>query len=369
MGASAIFPGVPLRAGMYESFYLRAVAPDEPVGAWIRHTVHKRPGRAPRGSIWCTIFDASRGRPFMHKTTSERLHAPAGGWIAVGRPDEIAPAGSEADADVSAGADLSARAPASADDGEDARADERARGGARLIPGEAHGACGPARWWLRFTSREPELRHFPRRWLYRTPLPRTKLTTPMPTASFDGTVEIAGREPLRLHGWQGMVGHNWGSEHAERWIWLHGVGFEEEPEAWLDVALGRVKLAGRMTPWVANGALALDGRRSRIGGFAARGQRVAETADGCTLELAGEGGLKIGAQVRAPAQSTAGWQYADPDGETHDVANCSIAALELTITSPGAGAPRLLRTAHGGAYELGMREHNHGVPIAPFSDG
>ena len=31
--------------------------------------------------------------------------------------------------------------------------------------------------------------------------------------------------------------------------------------------------------------------------------------------------------------------------------------------------PRTLRTAHGGAYELGMREHDHGVPIAPFLDG
>jgi hypothetical protein len=166
-----------------------------------------------------------------------------------------------------------------------------------------------------------------------------------------------------------MVGHNWGSEHAERWIWLHGVTFEEEPDAWLDVALGRVKVAGRMTPWVANGALALHGRRSRIGGLGARGLRVAETAEGCTLELAGEGGLKIQAQVRSPAQSTAGWRYADPDGGSHDVVNCSIAALDLTVTSQGASAPRLLRAAHGGAYELGMREHDHGVPIAPFSDG
>jgi hypothetical protein len=363
MGASPIFPGVPLRAGMYESFYLRAVAPDEPVGAWIRHTVHKRPGRAPRGSIWCTIFDASRGRPFMHKTTSEQLHAPAGGWIAVGSPDEIAGAGGDAGADESAGTDESAGG------GEDARAGEQAPGGARLTPGEARGACGPARWSLRFSSRVPELRHFPRQWLYRAPLPRTKLTTPMPAASFDGTLEIAGREPLSLRGWQGMVGHNWGSEHAERWIWLHGVGFEEEPDAWLDVALGRVKLAGRMTPWVANGALGLDGRRWRIGGFGARGTRVMETADACTLQVAGEGGLKIQAQVSSPAQSTAGWQYADPDGGGHDVANCSIAALELSVTSPGAGAPRMLRTAHGCAYELGMREHDHGVPIAPFSDG
>src|SRR4029077_6963761 len=90
MGASAIFPDTRLRAGMYESFYLRTVSPDEPVGAWIRHTVHKRPGRPPRGSIWCTIFDAGRGRPFMHKLTSEQLRAAAGGWIEIGQAGQVA---------------------------------------------------------------------------------------------------------------------------------------------------------------------------------------------------------------------------------------------------------------------------------------
>ena len=43
-----------------------------------------------------------------------------------------------------------------------------------------------------------------------------------------------------------MIGHNWGAEHAERWIWLHGV-FEQG--AWLDKALGRVKVGPVLTPW------------------------------------------------------------------------------------------------------------------------
>ena len=63
-------------------------------------------------------------------------------------------------------------------------------------------------------------------------------------------VELGGREPLRVDGWPGMVGHNWGSEHAERWIWLHGVAFDGD-DAWLDLALGRVRVAGRLTPWLA----------------------------------------------------------------------------------------------------------------------
>lgn len=84
MPVSAIFPTAPMRAGMYESFCLRAVSPDEPVDVWIRNTVHKRPGRPPQGSVWCTLFDARRGRPFMHKETTDELTVPAGGWIAVG---------------------------------------------------------------------------------------------------------------------------------------------------------------------------------------------------------------------------------------------------------------------------------------------
>src|SRR2546430_17007047 len=90
MATAAVFPQTSMGAGMYESFYLRTVSAREPVGAWIRHTVHKAPGRPARGSLWCTVFDAARGRPFMHKLTADELQVPADGWIAV------APAGGAA---------------------------------------------------------------------------------------------------------------------------------------------------------------------------------------------------------------------------------------------------------------------------------
>ena len=48
--------------------------------------------------------------------------------------------------------------------------------------------------------------------------------------------------------------------------------------------------------------------------------------------------------------------------------NCSVAALELRVSSREGEPARTLRTPHGGAYELGLREHDHGVPIAPFPD-
>jgi len=312
---------------MYESFFLRAVSPSEPVGAWIRYTVHKRAGQAPRGSLWCTVFDAARGAPFMHKHTSATLSAPAGEWIAIGSGEESATLG----------------------------------------PWLAEGGCGGARWSLRIRDAEPELRHIERSWLYSAPLPRTKLTSPAPAARFDGTIELPDRT-LELDGWRGMLGHNWGSEHAERWIWLHGLDFAEDPGGWIDLALGRVLVAGHLTPWVASGAICAGGRRLRLGGLTARGVRVAESPGRCSLTVPGQGGVLLEAHVDSPLSSCAGWRYADPDGGEHDVVNCSVAKLSLNLR-PRAEAALTLHSGHGGAYELGMRERDHGVAIAPFPDG
>lgn len=338
-----VFPGIPLARGMYESFYLRAVSPSEPVGAWIRYTVHKRPGTRAKGSLWCTVFDARRGAPFMHKHTTEDLSAPQGSWIAIGGEPvagELATAGRPASMSASA---------------------------SRLGAGFAEGRCGLAAWQLRFQGGEPELRHLEPGWLYRMPLPRTKLTSPTPATRFTGTIELPGRT-LTLDDWPGMVGHNWGAEHAARWIWLHGVGFEQDERAWIDVGLGRVMIAGRLTPWLASGAVSLAGQRFRVGGLGARGIVVAESPERCTVRLPAKGGLAVEARIEVPSGTTAGWRYADPDGGEHDVVNCSIAELVVNVRPRGAAAT-LLSTRHGGAYELGMREHDHGVPLAPFADG
>jgi hypothetical protein len=326
MAVRAQFPAATIAQGMYESFYLRAVSPTEPIGLWIRYTVHKAPGGAPTGSLWCVLFDSRSGAPFMHKRSTSALRVPAGEWIGISEDAEIGPS-------------------------------------------SARGICGDASWSLSFTTREAELRHLAPSLLYRTPLPRTKLTSPAPAASFTGRFAIAGREAIDLDGWPGMVGHNWGTEHAERWIWLHGANFDEAPDAWIDVGLGRLLLGRRLTPWAASGALCIDGRRHRLGGLLRRGTVVEESLEGCTITLAGERGTRVQLRATVPPASAAGWRYADPDGGDHDVVNCSVAALALEARMPGEPEPVMLSSAHGGAYELGMRELDHGFPIAAFPDG
>ena len=302
---------------------------------WIRHTVHKPPGRAPRGSVWCTVFDAARGAP-VHAQAHHRARCacPRGGWIEVG------------------------------DRGAAMR-------GAAIGP-RAERRCGAARWSLRFDARSsPSCATCPASWLYRAPLPRTKLTSPAPLARFDG-VARAARPASRSScaAGAGMVGHNWGAEHAERWIWLHGCGFD-----------GRARcMAGRRARARAD-RLAADavGRQRRALASTASGTASAASSPrgrACpsartepSCELAGQRGLTLRVRARGPAGDRRGLALRRPrGGGEHDVVNCSIAAS----SSPSAGAvpaSAVLLSDHGGAYELGMRERDHGVPIAPFGDG
>src|SRR5436190_22611846 len=79
----ARFPDVPHAGGHYESFYLRAAHPSEPLGIWIRYTVHKRPDAEPTGSLWFTLFDAKAAGPWAMKVTEPGPRVPSGGFIEI----------------------------------------------------------------------------------------------------------------------------------------------------------------------------------------------------------------------------------------------------------------------------------------------
>lgn len=322
---TARFPVVARPAGHYESFYLKACHPAQRVGLWIRYTVHKRPDAESTGSLWFTLF--GEGRP---RAVKETFAGPSAGT------DEYVRVGSSF---LSPGA----------------------------VVGQAAGEGRAASWDLSFDSAPEALHHLPRGWMYRAPLPRTKLLSPHPQARFSGHAEIDG-DRVDLDGWRGMVGHNWGAQHAERWIWTHADGMGDGGEDWLDIALGRIKVGSATLPWIANGVLCLDGERLRVGGPQnLRRTEVSEAPERCELVLPGHD-LTVQATVGAPRERFVGWVYADPDGSEHHAVNCSVADMELVVSRPGR-PPRTLRCEGGAAYELGMREHDHGMVIEPFPDG
>jgi hypothetical protein len=186
--------------------------------------------------------------------------------------------------------------------------------------------------------------------MYRSRLPRTKLLSLSPSTVFDGTLEVDG-ETVDVTGWPGMVGHNWGEQHAASWVWLHGVAFEGRgTDTWLDVAVGRIALGPVTTPWVANGALSLDGERLVLGGLGRRVSVAAED-DACVLHVPGKD-VTVTATAAAPADAFVEWDYANPDGSMHRVVNCSVADLALRVERRGAAPVELTAPARA-AYELG----------------
>jgi hypothetical protein len=329
MNQSARFPGVGVKAGHYESFYVKACRPGGGRGIWIRHTVHKRPGAEPNASIWFTLFDREAEGPRATKVTvpAAELSAPEGSWVKVD--------------------------------------------GAEIGPGRAAGSVRTealeASWDLAFSGDAEPCKYLPADWLYEAPLPRTKFVAPFPNASFSGRLAVAGEE-IELDGWPGMIGHNWGSEHAERWVWLEGTGFGEDAGAYFDAGAARIEVGSWTTPWVPSGMLMLDGEAHRLGGFGRiRAARIEESPTACEFTLPGRD-VVVRGRVSAPQKDFVGWVYADPKGPEHNTVNCSVSDLELTVERPAEPA-RHLTLAAAAAYELGMRETDHGIPIQPYPDG
>ena len=330
METRARFPDIASSDGHYESFYLKACDPAGSRAIWIRHTIHKRPGEQPTGAIWMTYFDALRGPPraAKHQRPYSEISTPEDSYVRIGE-SEIGPGW--------------------------ARGSVAARG-------------VTASWGLRFSDRHEALYYLPKEWMYRRSIPRTKMVAPHPGALFDGTIELNG-ERIELRAWPGMVGHNWGSEHAERWVWIHGTGLgDTESTDYFDFAAGRVRLAGMTTPWIANGRLVLDGKSHTLGGLGRiRGTRLQAESISCEFTIPGDG-VTIDGTVSAPAEQFVAWIYSDPPGGEHHALNCSIADLELQVKRPGQKPVEFNQIASG-VYEYGSRETDHGIPIQPFPDG
>ena len=313
MKTSARFPDIDISEGHYESFFLKASDPAGGRAVWIRHTVLRRPGEELDAAVWFTYFDASRGPPraARRRLPQEAISAPAEAYIRID--------------------------------------------GAELGPGWCRGQMTSpdltATWGLRFNDHHDPLRYLPE-WAYRRRLPRTKLTAPHPGALFDGTIELDG-ERIDVTAWPGIVGHNWGAEHAERWVWIHGTSPKGAASTdYLDFAAGRARLGVARTPWIAFGRLILAGEQYELGGWArARRTKLDPSETSCRFTVPGEG-VTVEGTIAAPAERFVEWVYADPSGGERDVLNCSISDLDFRVRRRGRD-DRELSIEAGAVYEFG----------------
>ena len=289
----------------YESWFVSARDPAGQRALWIRHTRHRPRHGRPSAALWCAVAGPGLSEP---PTVVKQVF-----------PDM--PAGTAAS-------------------------------GARFL-GEAAMSGHVAAWDLAIDGGEPPLRHLRPSVLYRAPLPRTKLEAPVPHGSVSGELRVDGTS-LAVSGWRGTAGHNWGSEHAESWVWLHADGFGDLPGGWLELVLARVRAGRALLPWTAFGALRLDGARLPLGGL---GRPATVSADdGRLTATVTAPGARLELSVTAEPGQAVVLTYADPAGGTRVVSHSLLANAELTLRRP-AGNQRL--TAALCAYEYGTA---HAVP-------
>src|SRR4051812_32467185 len=172
----ARFPEIPQKAGHYESFYLKLVQPGGGRGAWIRHTVHKRPKEEVTCAIWFVLFDSSAAGPRATKRQfgADELSATADTYIRV------------ADASLTDGRAL----------------------------GRVETDVLAAKWDLSFADSHEPFHHLPRDFLYSAKLPKTKFLIPYPDAVFNGELEVGGGR-TELRDWGVLVGPKSGPRAAD----------------------------------------------------------------------------------------------------------------------------------------------------------
>ena len=214
-------------------------------------------------------------------------------------------------------------------------------------------------WDLRFSTPRSSLRHLPWPLLYRTPLPKTKATSPALDMDVAGWFEVNG-ERSEVADVPGMQGHNWGTEHAYRWLWCHSnhlVG--EGPEAAgavfeglsAKLAIGPVK-----TPWISLLHLRYGDERFAIDTIR-RPLAIRSDAQGLRWTFTGTSGrTRLEGVAEAPAERFVGVNYILPDGRRIPCLNATGGGLELRLFRRERGTWRLadiLRAEDTAALELG----------------
>jgi hypothetical protein len=300
--------------GHYESWFQRANHPDRPLGFWIRYTIFAPKGRpdAAIGELWAVFFDGER----RHITTVKEEH-PIASCRFSARMLDVTIASSRLDRERLEG--------------------NASRGGHTI------------RWSLAYRSPEPPLLLLPER-LYEAPVPRAKSVVGSPNARFEGTIEVDG-ERVVIDGWIGSQNHNWGSRHTDRYAWGQVAGFDDAPDAFLEVATARVRIGPLWTPPLTPIVLRLGGREHRLHALAqAVRARARYEPFQWTFESA-DREVRIAGTIAAAASSFVALPYRNPPGGIKTCLNTKIARCDLTVERRGERR-RTLSAASRAAFEI-----------------
>jgi hypothetical protein len=302
-------PGTP---GWYEVFYVTASL-GEGRAVWLRWTLLRPRGGEATCALWACAFGRGRERWFASRRTLDagQWSPRAGGGVSVGASD-LAP---------------------------------------DRCAGETSDTSGrPMRWELSWTPVAEPATYFPPA-LEKAAGGATFPVAAVPLARASGWVDVDG-ERIDLEDVPLQQSHLFGGRHANRWGWVHALGFDDDPGGFLTLIWARPQRAGGRVPAASSLLVRVDGTLHRSGGL--RAVRWHDKGGDAVIFSGRAGDARVDGVVRAYSNRLTGVTYHDPDGTEVYCANTEIADLDATISVDGSSRRVRCTTACG--FERGARQ-------------
>jgi hypothetical protein len=277
-----------MKAPHYQSRFIRANNPLRPQALWLRETLLLPTTGPATADVWVMLFD-----PGCNAALKESYPI--------------------ADADFH-------------DDPWTARI-----GATTLDDHSARGESGSARWELAIKpGDEAPVKLLTDRG-YKAPFPTAKSMVRHPLARFDGHVELGDRR-VDVVGWTGSVNHNWGRRHTPAYAFGQVCGFDDAPDAGLEIVTARAGVGRVLLPPVTLLVFRYAGREFAVRSvLSARRTRGRYEPFGWSFG-AGIDGLVLDGEITAEPADVIGLTYTDTDGGSKYCYNSAIATCRVRLS-------------------------------------
>ena len=320
------------KRGHYEVYYLKWNHLKTQTAVWLRYTLHVPIAGCgePTASLWGIFFDAKDLTQNQALKSTFPIHA----WKATRNPFSFHV------------------------------------GTAVLTDGSAKGRIENKErffeWDLKWDPSPETICYLPYPWLYKAPLPKTKVLTPNIDVRFRGTFRTQ-RETFVCEGEPGEQTHIWGIKHAERWVWGHCNIFKEDPHAVFWGLSAQIPIGPWVTPPLSVFYFRYRGGEYLVNRLWKGWSHPTEFSLGrwnFTANVSKD--LRLKGEFRVSSDRCVGVEYQDPDGDRLYCNNTKIADFRLDILQKRRGewfSESSLCAEGTAAWELVERKSHPEVPI------
>jgi hypothetical protein len=314
---------MPVEPPYYESRFVRANHPGAPQALWLRETLLLSMAGESVADVWVMVFDPDGA--------GNRA-------IKVGYPLD--------ESDYQYGEWTARIGNATIDDAS--------------VQGGVSAGRQSASWDLRIApSAAPPVKLLTDRG-YRAKFPTAKTMVRDPLAVFDGRLDFDGG--LDVNGWRGSVNHNWGRRHTPAYAFGQVCGFDEVPDASLELVTARAAVGPVMLP-----PTTLFVLRHARGEFAVRSVLAARRTHGEYRPFTWTFGGRVGAatmegELTAEPPDVIGLTYSDTTGHTKFCYNSALATCRVIMRDSAFGNIELIASRRA-MFEILLAEPVDGIPL------